>query len=311
TGGFPEAYGEAQAEYFKSGTASYQEELVAGSPAFAFNEYLQIAVETGIPGLVLFLLLLSDSLFKGVRQKEWGIAGALLAFMLFAFSSYPLQLIPFQILLVFLLVALQPLNEETETAYLCGKRVFSFFLLGICLFASLYVCYRQRDVYANYRKWYQIKSYYLLLDYKKAVEAYGQLLPVFGYQPAFLFEYAQSLSKSGYYAEADKYLMRLSCLSCDAMVYNTMGKNHQENGAYEKAEASFIRAAQLLPGRLYPYYLLAKLYAEPRFYNEQKMKKMACTVLGKEPKVQTTAVREMRAEMRILLKQHDYKDSDK
>ena len=54
-GHFPEAFAEAQASYLKH--ASSQEKWVAGCPEYAFNEYLQIAVELGIFPLLLFLMV--------------------------------------------------------------------------------------------------------------------------------------------------------------------------------------------------------------------------------------------------------------
>ena len=65
TGGFPAAYAEAQAEYFTSGKASETEMLVAGCPEYGFNEFLQIGLEQGLVGLMVFVLLLSYSLFRG------------------------------------------------------------------------------------------------------------------------------------------------------------------------------------------------------------------------------------------------------
>lgn len=52
-GNFVSAYGMAQENYFAGGKYSSKEELVAGSPEYAFNEYLQVGVECG----VLFYLL--------------------------------------------------------------------------------------------------------------------------------------------------------------------------------------------------------------------------------------------------------------
>ena len=68
-----------------------------------------------------------------------------------------------------------------------------------------------------------------------------------------------------------------------------------------QAERELLRAIRILPERLYPYYLLAKLYAEPEFYQADKLRAAAGTVLAKEPKVETTAIREMRAEIRKIL----------
>ena len=88
--------------------------------------------------------------------------------------------------------------------------------------------------------------------------------------------------------------------SCDPMSLNIIGKNYQAIGKYEKAEEYFIRSTHRLPGRIYPYYLLAKLYAEPEYQHPEKLKQAVQIVLTKEPKVQSTAIREMREEVKLL-----------
>lgn len=54
--------------YFAKGGYSEQEELVAGSPEYAFNEYLQLAVEHGIPVLLCVLLFIGFCLWRGIAQ---------------------------------------------------------------------------------------------------------------------------------------------------------------------------------------------------------------------------------------------------
>ena len=88
--------------------------------------------------------------------------------------------------------------------------------------------------------------------------------------------------------------------SCDPMNLNIIGKNYQAIGKYEKAEEYFIRSTHRLPGRIYPYYLLAKLYAEPEYRHPEILKQAVQIVLTKEPKVQSTAIREMREEVKLL-----------
>ena len=85
------------------------------------------------------------------------------------------------------------------------------------------------------------------------------------------------------------------------MILNIIGKNFQEKGEYAQAENGFAFYSHLLPGRIYPYYLLAKLYALPGYLQPDKFHEMADLVLTKEPKVQSTAVREMRDEIRKLV----------
>ena len=67
------------------------------------------------------------------------------------------------------------------------------------------------------------------------------------------------------------------------------------------AEDWLIRSTHRLPERIYPYYLLAKLYAEPDFRQPDKFEKMKRIVLTKEPKVQSTAIRQMREEVNKMI----------
>ena len=88
--------------------------------------------------------------------------------------------------------------------------------------------------------------------------------------------------------------------SCDPMILNVIGKNYQQMGDCLSAEDWFIRSTHRLPGRIYPYYLLAKLYAEPSFRQPDKFEKMKRMVLTKEPKVHSTAIRQMREEIKKI-----------
>ena len=110
-GNFSAAYGEAQAAYFAAGKGSETEEHVAGSPDYGFNEYLQIAVETGIVSLIIFLAIVVLSLKSLIKNQKWGIVGSILSLLVFAFFSYPFSVLPFLIVFVILL-ALNEKNEE-------------------------------------------------------------------------------------------------------------------------------------------------------------------------------------------------------
>ena len=78
-------------------------------------------------------------------------------------------------------------------------------------------------------------------------------------------------------------------------------KNRQVLGDYREAEEELLQAIGILPERLYPYYLLAKLYAEPEFYQADKLRAAASVVLAKKPKVESTAIRKMREEVKKII----------
>jgi len=78
-----------------------------------------------------------------------------------------------------------------------------------------------------------------------------------------------------------------------------MGKNYQGLKQYSLAEKSLRNAAQIVPNRIYPYYLLMNLFVETG--DDEKAQEAANTVLTKEPKVQSTAINEMREEARKIM----------
>lgn len=85
-------YGDTQAEYFAEKERPEIITKVAGCPEYAFNEYLKIGVEYGIPamvGVIVVMIALITLLLKFRSPFAYG----LIAFGVFAFFSYPLEAI--------------------------------------------------------------------------------------------------------------------------------------------------------------------------------------------------------------------------
>ena len=311
TGGFPAAYAEAQAEYFTSGKASETEMMVAGCPEYGFNEFLQIGLEQGLVGLMVFVLLLSYSLFRGVKNRQAGAAGGILALMVFSLASYPLQLPEFWVVLVVLMGVANsntPVDADISvdantppTPSREGRKILSVTMIGILVICCGWIFWQQKGYYEGYKKWNTLKMLYNSKAYEAAGEGYEKLVPLMGHKPELLFEAAQCLSKSERFKEANRLLERAMKLSGDPMIHYMAAKNEQSMGNYQKAENLLLHAIDMLPERIYPYYLLTKLYSEPTFFQEDKFIKAADAVLKKEPKVKSTAIREMREEVKILI----------
>ena len=292
-GSFPATYGFFQEAYFSGGDFSSQEELVAGSPEYAFNEYLQIAVEWGIPMLLCIVLALAFCLWFGVKNGQLSACGGVISFMVFSFSSYPLQYPAFVISLLFLLMACLIANNR--------KWILLVFALVIGGLGSSLWC---NDKSEACREWANARIFYLSGSLKEAQKDYERLYPLLRNRATFLFEYGHCLHKQKKYEASNVILKEAATCSCDPMILNIIGKNYQQMGEYVEAEKFLIRSTHLLPGRIYPYYLLAKLYAEPEFYHSDKLRQSVEIVLTKEPKVQSTAVKQMREEARKLLCNH-------
>ena len=119
-----------------------------------------------------------------------------------------------------------------------------------------------------------------------------------------MFERAHSLHKAGDWEASTELLKETMRISSDAMILNIIGKNCQALGQYKEAESWFIRSTHRLPNRIYPYYLLAKLYAEhPKFFPREKLEWAVRMVLEKEAKVESIAIKQMREEVILLLEE--------
>lgn len=141
--------------------------------------------------------------------------------------------------------------------------------------------------------------------YIAANTAYEKLYPALEKKGAFLFEYGHSLHKSGHYQKSSELLNQARMYSNDPMILNIMGKNCQALQDYKSAEMYYLKSVNRLPGRIYPYYLLAKLYCEPEYRDKEKFGVMKWNVLNRKPKVHSTAIEEMRAEVEELAKSWD------
>jgi tetratricopeptide (TPR) repeat protein len=315
TGHFPAAYGDAQAAWMAGGKASETEKQVAGNPEYGFNEYLQILVESGWGSFLLFLGLLVftfRSLLKSGARGA-GPAGSLTALLVFAFFSYPFSVLPFPIAFTFLLAMGKPFKDSKIQKFKDSKIPFIFnfqfsilhsFLPALAGFLIICGClYRQYPVYQAYKSWARGRVYYHAGAYREAVRAYETLYPQLNDRIQYLFEYGRSLSEAGEPSRSNDVLRRATQISCDPMLYNVMGKNHQAMKEYPQAEACLTKSAQIVPNRLYPWYLLARLYEETG--EREKARQTARIVLTKEPKVQSAAVREMREKMKGILRRNE------
>lgn len=286
-GNFTAAYGHAQEDYFAGGDYEAWEERVAGSPEYAFNEYLQVAVEWGIPVMLCGLAVVVICLYIGMKKRRYGICGAIFSLMIFSFSSYPLQLPVFIVTFIALLLACVCGNGRWEWI---GLAILTGVIGGVCLKNDL-------RIEQACRKWMNVRVLYNAGAYAGAEREYASLYSLLKNRAAFLFEYGHGLHKQRRTEASNRIMEEALKRSCDPMILNIIGKNYQQNGDYLAAEEYFLRSVHRLPGRIYPYYLLAKLYAEPGFRQPKKFEEMRRIVLTKEPKVHSTAIRQMRDEL--------------
>ena len=292
------AYGDAQEAYFTGGEYTETEAHVAGSPEYVFNEYLQVAMAWGVPMLLLGLLVLVGGWCIAHRRKQYGLCGSLLSFGVFAFSSYPLQfpLFVFSLVLLWVGCILSCLSHQKRWG-----RITAVILLLIALMGGCLLYYHQQQKEEARDKWERCRVLYQSGAYSQAVESYAEHYEGMKLDARYLFEYGHALHKLHRNEESNTILQEALKVSSDPMILNIIGKNFQEMQQYKEAEHWLLRSTHRLPGRIYPYYLLAKLYQEAGdYFPSEKMDWAIRMVLETEPKVHSRAIDEMREEVKEL-----------
>ena len=293
SGNFAAAYGAAQEEYFANNDAPISEKLAAGSPDYAFNEYLQIGVEYGLPILILILTALIIIIRKSLLNKSLGLSGALIAIMVFAFASYPLHLPVFVAVVILLIFGIIINNSHKAFAILIPVAVILFSSFNLSLL-------NQKST--NVSSWTRMQILYRNKCYGDVVNRYLTIYDAMSWNPRFVYEYGHSLYKSKQYEAAIPILETAARLSADPMPHNVLGECHQALQQYDAAESYYRRAANRIPSRLYPHYLLYFLYCD--MGNDSLRRVEYENVMNMTIKTESPATRDLRRKVNI--REKDY-----
>ena len=299
-------YGQAQEDYFAKGDYTETEARVADAPEYVFNEYLQVALAWGVPVLVAALVLIGCCIYTVHKDLDCGIAGGLIAFAIFAFASYPLQC-PALVATLAMLVFPAFVKLWRRSLF----RLLAFSIIAVLVgMTCLWIAMEKDEANQKYRQWGECQMLYHAGMYEQAAKKYASVYenPCCGYpgmdwNPHFLFEFARSLHKAGLWDESTQILKVALTVSGDPMILDLIGKNESAMYRFDSAERYYRRAADRVPSRIYPYYLMVKLFSYRDNYQPHKLREAARMVLEKEPKVPSTAIRQMKEETRKILKE--------
>ncbi len=312
-GHFGSSYGEAQARYFKKqinqngqddldwSVIDEHERLTADCPDNAFNEYLFVGVEAGPVAMILFICLIITAIGASYKKGTIWCYG-LAALAVFALFSYPFHIKRFQWIFALLLSAcfFEPPSYYASIRFSKeSKRLFDWAAMIvsiIVLSGTIIMEWPKIEQYKFAEKaWSKVERWYQGEYYDYVVEDSYALLPYMKYDIHFLFAYGQSLNKIGEYENSTNILKMGTEISSDPMFWNVMGNNSLALGRYREAEECYKHAFYMVPNRLYPLYLLAKLYHEEG--DSAKFLDMADKVDSLIPKVESKNTKRLRDEI--------------
>jgi len=308
-GHYGAAYGKTQAQYFEGQIAKREKDdlnwralnehdrITAECPDNAFNEYLFIGVEYGLYVMIIFCVIIIVSIVISCRNNCVWCYG-LTTFAIFALFSYPLHVWQFQILFPTLIIACLLSADWTDRKeFIVSIATLTLFLCGLTWLLFAKVPDMKQHKIAE-KEWKKAEHWHQMEYYEYVVEDCEPLFPYMQNDRRYLFAYGQSLNKTGQYQKSDSILKLGTEISSDPMFWNVMGNNSLALGRYREAEERYKHAFYMVPNRLYPLTLLARLYHTEG--DTVRFLKMADMVETFVPKIENANTERLRAEIRAL-----------
>ena len=320
--GFTANYMNEQASYFVKSPESKQV-MLADNIRHPFNEFIKCAVNHGLVGLFLTLLLIIIPLSVSCKNScpEQFIARlSLLSIGVCALFSYPFNY-PFVrlvlvILLAFILAAdsrqnfttpnyFVKLNEQSQTCLSSAIARNSLTLVngylskGIALLFSLVLLGTTAYQAYHQREWHRVAHRSLRGETDQMLPRYQSLYARLRYNDLFLYNYAAELNVAGGYDESMQIARECNALWADYDLQMLMADNCLQMQQYSEAESYLNKAAAMCPVKFMPLYRLTELYLETGQNEEARV--LAQKIADKPVKIPSPVINSIKAKMTKLL----------
>lgn len=251
-GAFMADYMLYQADYFAAHPESIYAQL-ANNVTHPFNEYLLLAAEYGLLGLLVLLILFISVI---CTQKRLTLPLlCLVAIAILGCFSYPLRYPFIWVLSAYSLANLQT-DEKSRNLRTginnWGKAAF-FLLLG-CIAVFLV-----RDIRFEAR-WGKLALKGRFMKYEQYMEHYENLYSEWNGDPLFLYNYGAVLNQAGDYTQSSVIMAECEKYQNDYDVQMILGDNYSGLKQFREAEHHYLLAHNMIPNRFLPLFGLMQLY---------------------------------------------------
>jgi len=265
-GQYPIVYKNYQAAYFEAGTYTIKELLLSDNNRFAFNDYFQFIIETGIIGIAILtftffhlykLHLSSKQQYKGSNFLLASAYSTAIAILIAAFFTHIFDRLP--IIIVFIVnIAIQVFYAWQSESL---KNVLRYSVYLICIVAGcLTLNLTQIKRIMNKHELDELSLLTNIGYLREAEKGYKHLYPSMKKDPLYLFNYATLLANKSDYVSASRLLEQALTFDNNSFNYTTLGDYYLNLHQNQKAEYCYKRAINTTPNRLLPRYQLFSYY---------------------------------------------------
>lgn len=296
---FQQRYMLYQAYFFKLHPEHSTMEL-SDNVSYVYDEPYKVLIELGIIGLILVVCIaICAFLSFGETNISYRIAqAALLSLFVFGLFSYPSAILPLRVCTVLFISIIACYSLPVKTVNINHTMTYSCVLLFGFLVCVPFAMKTIKIYHNALQEWRQGVILYNNKQYLQSSKCFDASFSTLQTDGNFLIQYGIILSLSDRYDYAAAVLNQATKYQNNTMLYTTLGDCYKKLYQYQKAEDAYYMAYNMVPSRIFPLYLLAKLYHETG--QSAKFNEMADKVLMKQPKVQSKAVDEMKIEIQQL-----------
>jgi O-antigen ligase len=307
---FLKIYNEHQIEYFKSHPEDLENGMLADSITFPCNDYLQLIIELGMLGMIIFSILIALVFIK-TKNKSYqneslviGMKAGLLSILICALFSYPFKIANCQLLFFFFLAYL----SSTIKGYNVSIPIKISFVIPITVISiSTFVFLMQLKAYQTASMWKS--AYYLTEEQKKqdAKKLYEETALDMNFNFYFLYNYGAFLYNLGDLNRSLEVLLKAESIQTNFELYMNIANVYGELSKYDNAEEYLTKAAYLIPHKFAPKYNLLKLYINTK--QVEKANKMAFEINTMPVKVYSPIVGNIKKEVIKYLNKNTFQNN--
>lgn len=295
SGKFQSDYIYLQRDFLNEIHLKEEERYLAGETNYAFNDYLQILVEKGPFGLLLFSFIIIFICYKALLFNSLIDKAFFLSFFIIVISgltSYPFQVIPIN-MFFWNLVALLNRSSQVKTKVINYRFLQCILITVLCLF---FVIFSFKTVV--YFEWKKIKDDNVLGQQKFISSSFVLMFPNSNLLSDLgkMFFYKKHFNEAAFYQE--KAIQQRFKVD---YIYD-LGKTQEKLKQYSLMEDNYKLLNDAIPSLMTPKYLLAKFYIEK--CDTLSFSKKFKEIKNFNPKVHNYQNDKMKRKVFYLLKHH-------
>lgn len=261
---FSSLYNLYQGRFFDQGMGTELERMSASPIPYAFNDYIESAVEFGMPGFVLFAVfwfLIIKSVWRAFRREDnltFGMAGLVLLYLTMSFFYNPSHILPIYLIFNVCLACVVSVQKLRIRFKLPQKYMVVFSLLSF-LFSIVFLPTFYKQFKAE-QTWHRARILSEEGQDNDALEIYDRVYPSLKWDGNFMHQYGKILLKTGDTKRAIQYLEQGKEFWPNPYLLEDLAVAHERNDNLEQAIKNASVASSILPWRLTSKSLLTDFY---------------------------------------------------